>query len=80
MINNVYKIYKYFLFLANISAFAVGTCLGWTSPIAGKLKSGEDSPLSEKITSSEDAWISSIVALGALVGRSLKIEKYFFSY
>ncbi|TMW42960.1 hypothetical protein DOY81_011960 [Sarcophaga bullata] len=54
---------------ANLSAFAVGTCLGWTSPIAPKLKSDDtsDSPLDHKIDSTDDAWISSIVALGALV-------------
>lgn len=54
---------------ANLSAFAVGTCLGWTSPIAPKLKSDDtsDSPLNHKINSEEDAWISSIVAIGALV-------------
>lgn len=61
------------LFLANLSAFAVGTCLGWTSPIAPKLKSDDtsDSPLDHKIDSTDDAWISSIVALGALVGEFL---------
>ncbi|XP_037811299.1 facilitated trehalose transporter Tret1 isoform X1 [Lucilia sericata] len=54
---------------ANLSAFAVGTCLGWTSPIAPKLKSDDtsDSPLDHKIDSTDDAWIASIVALGALV-------------
>lgn len=54
---------------ANISAFAVGTCLGWTSPVAPKLKATDpiDSPLDRPITTEEDAWISSLVALGALV-------------
>ncbi|XP_018796569.1 PREDICTED: facilitated trehalose transporter Tret1 isoform X1 [Bactrocera latifrons] len=54
---------------ANISAFAVGTCLGWTSPIAPKLKAQDptDSPLDRPITTEEDAWISSLVALGALI-------------
>ncbi|XP_037948159.1 facilitated trehalose transporter Tret1 [Teleopsis dalmanni] len=54
---------------ANLSAFAVGTCLGWTSPIAPKLKTDDtsDSPLDHKIGLEDDAWISSIVAIGALV-------------
>uniref|UniRef100_A0A034W7W8 Facilitated trehalose transporter Tret1 n=1 Tax=Bactrocera dorsalis TaxID=27457 RepID=A0A034W7W8_BACDO len=54
---------------ANISAFAVGTCLGWTSPMSPKLKAQDptDSPLDRPITTEEDAWISSLVALGALI-------------
>ncbi|XP_059218707.1 facilitated trehalose transporter Tret1 [Stomoxys calcitrans] len=54
---------------ANLSAFAVGTCLGWTSPVTPKLKSSDtsDSPLDHPIDSTDEAWISSIVALGALV-------------
>ncbi|XP_073816963.1 facilitated trehalose transporter Tret1-like isoform X1 [Musca autumnalis] len=54
---------------ANLSAFAVGTCLGWTSPVTPKLKTEDtsDSPLDAPIDSSDEAWISSIVALGALV-------------
>uniref|UniRef100_A0A1I8PYL0 Major facilitator superfamily (MFS) profile domain-containing protein n=1 Tax=Stomoxys calcitrans TaxID=35570 RepID=A0A1I8PYL0_STOCA len=53
---------------ANLSAFAVGTCLGWTSPVGVKLKADDtkDSPLAFRIGSYEDAWISSILALGAL--------------
>lgn len=47
----------------------VGTTLGWTSPIAPKLKALDtsDSPLSRPITATEDAWISSLIAVGALV-------------
>ncbi|XP_058977935.1 facilitated trehalose transporter Tret1 isoform X2 [Musca domestica] len=54
---------------ANLSAFAVGTCLGWTSPVTPKLKTEDtsDSPLNAPIDSTDEAWISSIVALGALV-------------
>ncbi|KAH8294998.1 hypothetical protein KR018_005208 [Drosophila ironensis] len=54
---------------ANISSFVVGTTLGWTSPIGPKLKAEDtsDSPLSRPITSDEDAWISSLIAIGALV-------------
>ncbi|XP_054731488.1 facilitated trehalose transporter Tret1-like isoform X1 [Anastrepha obliqua] len=54
---------------ANLSAFAVGTCLGWTSPVGPKLKAVNptDSPLDQPITTEDDAWISSILALGALV-------------
>ncbi|XP_067616732.1 facilitated trehalose transporter Tret1-like isoform X2 [Eurosta solidaginis] len=53
---------------ANLSAFAAGTCLGWTSPVAPKLKALDtsDSPLDHPITTEDDAWISSIVAIGAL--------------
>lgn len=69
-IKNINK-YLYLYFLANLSAFAVGTCLGWTSPISPKLKSDDtsDSPLDHKIDATDDAWIASIVALGALVGK-----------
>ncbi|XP_055907658.1 facilitated trehalose transporter Tret1-like [Eupeodes corollae] len=53
---------------ANLSSFAIGTCLGWTSPIMPKLQQAtSDSPLSEKITQEEEAWISSLIAIGALV-------------
>ncbi|BFF92931.1 facilitated trehalose transporter Tret1 [Drosophila madeirensis] len=54
---------------ANLSAFVVGTCLGWTSPIGPKLKTEDtsDSPLDRPITSDEDAWISSLIAIGALI-------------
>lgn len=52
----------------NISSFAIGTCLGWTSPTLPKLKSNTtDSPLDFPIDSEQDAWISSLIALGALV-------------
>ncbi|XP_075148733.1 facilitated trehalose transporter Tret1-like [Haematobia irritans] len=54
---------------ANLSAFAVGTCLGWTSPVGVRLKDDnhKDSPLDYKIDTTEDAWISSVLALGALI-------------
>ncbi|XP_055850759.1 facilitated trehalose transporter Tret1-like [Episyrphus balteatus] len=53
---------------ANLSSFAIGTCLGWTSPILPKLiNNTEDSPLDFKINSEQEAWISSLIALGALV-------------
>lgn len=54
---------------ANLSAFVVGITLGWTSPIGPKLKAADtsDSPLSRPITATEDAWISSLIAVGALV-------------
>ncbi|XP_061393894.1 facilitated trehalose transporter Tret1-like [Musca vetustissima] len=53
---------------ANLSAFSVGTCLGWTSPVGAVLKSPDTSgsPLDYRIDANEDAWISSILALGAL--------------
>ncbi|XP_030376606.1 facilitated trehalose transporter Tret1 [Scaptodrosophila lebanonensis] len=54
---------------ANLSAFVVGTCLGWTSPVGPKLKAEDtsDSPLSKPINAEEDAWISSLIAIGALI-------------
>ncbi|XP_053946925.1 facilitated trehalose transporter Tret1-like isoform X2 [Anastrepha ludens] len=53
---------------ANLSAFAVGTCIGWTSPVGPKLKAldSTDSPLDHPITTVDDAWISSILLLGAV--------------
>lgn len=53
---------------ANLSSFAIGTCLGWTSPIMPKLEDATaDSPLSTKINKEENAWISSLIAIGALI-------------
>ncbi|XP_054731487.1 facilitated trehalose transporter Tret1-like [Anastrepha obliqua] len=54
--------------VANLSAFAAGTGLGWTSPVGLKLKAldSTDSPLDHPITTEDDAWISSILLLGAL--------------
>lgn len=53
---------------ANLSSFAIGTCLGWTSPIIPKLKQPtEDSPLVDPISKDEEAWISSLIAIGALI-------------
>ncbi|XP_054729327.1 facilitated trehalose transporter Tret1-like [Anastrepha obliqua] len=53
---------------ANLSAFAAGTCIGWTSPVGPKLKAldSTDSPLDHPITTEDDAWISSIFLLGAV--------------
>ncbi|XP_037943861.1 facilitated trehalose transporter Tret1-like [Teleopsis dalmanni] len=54
---------------ANLAAFAVGTCLGWTSPMASKLLSNntDELPLEEQVSESDFAWISSIITLGALI-------------
>lgn len=53
---------------ANLSSFVVGTCLGWTSPIIPKLKQATaDSPLLTPIDKTEEAWISSLIAIGALI-------------
>ncbi|XP_055909003.1 facilitated trehalose transporter Tret1-like [Eupeodes corollae] len=53
---------------ANLSSFAIGTCLGWTSPIIPKLQQNtDDSPMDVGITKEEEAWISSLIAIGALV-------------
>lgn len=55
---------------ANLSSFAVGTTLGWTSPISPKLKDPAltDSPLPAVPTTEEFAWIGSLLALAAFIG------------
>ncbi len=54
---------------------AVGTTLGWTSPVGSKLEDPElkDSPLSSVVSSEESSWIGSLVALGALIGECLEV-------
>ncbi|XP_055904308.1 facilitated trehalose transporter Tret1-like [Eupeodes corollae] len=52
----------------NLSSFSAGTCIGWTSPMLPKLINvSEDSPLNFSISDEQNAWISSLIALGALV-------------
>lgn len=53
----------------NIASIALGTCLGWTSPVTDQLKSNNTNvnPLDAIPTSSELDWIGSLVALGALI-------------
>ncbi|XP_055378064.1 facilitated trehalose transporter Tret1 [Condylostylus longicornis] len=55
--------------IANLSSVAVGTCLGWTSPVGPKLENKDQTPLPDMLPSdsSESAWISSIIAIGALI-------------
>ncbi|XP_037913130.1 facilitated trehalose transporter Tret1 [Hermetia illucens] len=57
--------------LVNLSSFAIGTALGWTSPVGPKLSDPDmkDTPLSFVLASSSDdfAWISSLIAIGALI-------------
>ncbi|XP_055377859.1 facilitated trehalose transporter Tret1-like [Condylostylus longicornis] len=55
--------------IANLSSFAVGTCIGWTSPIFPKLEKPDETLLSHVIKSSseEAAWIGSLLTVGALV-------------
>lgn len=55
----------------NIASFAVGTGLGWTSPVNPKLNNVTlvDSPLPAVPTDDEGAWIGSLVALTAIVGE-----------
>lgn len=53
---------------ADLSNFALGTCVGWTSPTLPKLKHNTtENPLPEAITLSQEGWISSLVTIGALV-------------
>ncbi|XP_014614373.1 PREDICTED: facilitated trehalose transporter Tret1-2 homolog [Polistes canadensis] len=56
---------------ANLSIMATGAMLGWTSPILGRLKKGENTPLDRPITENEGSWVGSLVALGAAVGSFL---------
>lgn len=53
----------------NLASVALGTCLGWTSPVVPQIKSNDTSvnPLSEIPTTAEQSWIGSLVALGALI-------------
>ncbi|XP_055906832.1 facilitated trehalose transporter Tret1-like [Eupeodes corollae] len=53
---------------ADMSNFALGTCIGWSSPIIPKLRNQTyDSPLSQPVTTTEEGWISSMVTIGAVV-------------
>uniref|UniRef100_T1DE67 Facilitated trehalose transporter Tret1 n=1 Tax=Psorophora albipes TaxID=869069 RepID=T1DE67_9DIPT len=53
----------------NLASVALGTCLGWTSPVNPQLESNNTNinPLDEVPSSSEMSWIGSLVALGALI-------------
>ncbi|XP_055850762.1 facilitated trehalose transporter Tret1-like [Episyrphus balteatus] len=52
---------------ANMSNFALGTCIGWTSPVMPKLSDHTyDSPLSEAVTVTQQGWISSLITIGAI--------------
>lgn len=53
----------------NLASVALGTCLGWTSPVTDQLKSNDTNirPVDEIPTTSEESWIGSLVALGALI-------------
>ncbi|XP_055850763.1 facilitated trehalose transporter Tret1-like [Episyrphus balteatus] len=65
------KEYRVFLVsvIANLAYFSLGTCIGWTSPIIPKLRDHTaDSPLSKSIGQVEEGWISSFIAIGALIG------------
>lgn len=54
---------------ANLSSFAVGTALGWTAPVNPKLDVVSVSPLPAVPTLNEAAWIGSLVALAAFIGK-----------
>lgn len=63
---------KRFLYIAactvNLTAFACGIALGWTSPITPKLKGTSGNPLGEPITTEQSSWIASLLPLGAAIG------------
>lgn len=62
------ELINFCVFAANLSAIAVGTCLGWTSSAESKMRDMTQSPLARVPTTEEFSWISSLVALGALIG------------
>lgn len=85
MLNLPYLSYNYLNYLllffkANLSSVAVGTTLGWTSPVFPKLtdKAMSDTPLSSIPDPEELAWIGSLVALGALIGKLVKCVYFVF--
>ncbi|XP_053683806.1 facilitated trehalose transporter Tret1 [Sabethes cyaneus] len=53
----------------NLASVALGTCLGWTSPMGPVYKSNDTNinPLDTPPTEAEESWIGSLVALGALI-------------
>lgn len=53
----------------NLASVALGTCLGWTSPMGPVYKSNDTNvnPLDVIPTTAEESWIGSLVALGALI-------------
>ncbi|KAG4073186.1 hypothetical protein HA402_002575 [Bradysia odoriphaga] len=55
--------------LVNVASVAVGTAIGWTSPVSPKLNDEEltDTPLSSVPDAQELSWIGALVPLGALI-------------
>lgn len=71
MLTNTNILQLTFQIPVNLASVALGTCLGWTSPVIPQIKSNDTSvnPLSEIPTTAEESWIGSLVALGALIGN-----------
>ncbi|XP_059610133.1 facilitated trehalose transporter Tret1 [Phlebotomus argentipes] len=65
------KSYRQFLagVVVNIASLALGTTLGWTSPVFPKISSAtqDDTPLDGPPDDEQLSWIGSLVALGALI-------------
>ncbi|XP_055850764.1 facilitated trehalose transporter Tret1-like [Episyrphus balteatus] len=62
----------YLASLTNLAYFALGTCTGWTSPMMPRLRDATaDSPLKFGVGRMEEGWISSSIAIGALIGCPL---------
>ncbi|GAB0096483.1 TRET1 [Sergentomyia squamirostris] len=68
------KAYRQFLagVVVNIASLALGTTLGWTSPVFPKINYGvnatePDTPFDRRPDEEELSWIGSLVALGALI-------------
>lgn len=53
-----------------MASVAVGTAIGWTSPVSPKLSDKDltDTPLSSVPSAQELAWVGALVPLGALIG------------
>ncbi|XP_018576203.1 facilitated trehalose transporter Tret1-like [Anoplophora glabripennis] len=54
--------------VGNIIGFIAGTVLTWSSPVQLDLEHPTDAPFGYPLTSEQTSWISSLLALGAIVG------------
>ncbi len=57
--------------VVSISSIAVGTAIGWTSPVSPKLSDVDltDTPLTSVPDAQQLSWIGALVPLGALIGN-----------
>ncbi|KAK4875749.1 hypothetical protein RN001_012171 [Aquatica leii] len=66
---------KFFLYVsacaANLTAFACGLAIAWTSPVIPKLNGNvepENNPLPIPLTLEQESWVGSLLPLGAIFG------------